>query len=113
MSEEFLKLDPGELARGMVDVLIDGFSKPKARVGFGAAMFTSFLCARSHMGFIPSVVLGVIVGSTAENLYGMAEDIHEAICPPVLVFHGIDCPGHTTGLPTESCLTVPDATGKV
>ena len=114
ISPPFWELSPGDIARTAVDSLVEDFSQQKFRVGFAVAMLTSALLARSGMRFLPTLVIGVTAGSTAEHLYGMAEDIHAAICPaPVQMpwFHGVvGCLGHRPDEYTQDC---PDATGKV
>lgn len=70
----------GQALRGIASELaaslVDDMSQPAARAGFTASLLTSVLCSRARLGFVPSVVIAVMVGVSVEHLYGMAEDIH-------------------------------------
>lgn len=69
----------GRVLRGLGAELVEDMSQPAARAGLGASLLTSALLARAHMGFIPTIVIALMVGVSVEHLYGMAEDIHEKL----------------------------------
>ncbi len=69
----------GRVLRGMVAELAEDMSQPAARAGLGASLLTSALLARARMGFIPTVVIALMLGVSVEHLYRMAEDIHEKL----------------------------------
>lgn len=68
----------GRALRGMAAELVEDMSQPAARAGFCTSLLTSALLAR-RLGFLPTVVISVMVGVSVEHLYGMAEDIHEKL----------------------------------
>lgn len=55
--------------------LVEDMSQPAARAGFCTSLLTSALLAR-RLGFLPAVVISVMVGVSVEHLYGMVEDVH-------------------------------------
>lgn len=65
----------GRALRGMAAELVEDMSQPAARAGFATSLLTSALLAK-RLGFLPSVIISVMVGVSVEHLYGMAEDIH-------------------------------------
>lgn len=95
----------GHALREIVAQVAEDMAQPAARAGLGASLLTSALLARARMGFVPTIVIALMIGVSVEQLYAMAEDIHAKLAPPQLVFHGYGCPGHTTGKPAESCMT--------
>lgn len=102
----------GELARELGAQVLDDFRRPEFRAGFGAAMITTAMLARTRLPGIAVILMSCMIGAGVEQLYGMALDIHESLTrePIELFFHGLGCPGHTTALPAESCF---DAPGKI
>lgn len=69
----------GELARELGAQVLDDFKRPEFRAGFGVAMVTTALLARTRLPGIAVVLMSCMIGAGVEQLYGMALDIHDSV----------------------------------
>jgi hypothetical protein len=104
-----------DIAHGALDQLLDDFSRPSYRAGFGVSVLSAAVLSKLGARMSVAVIVSVMIGLSVERLYEMAEDVHGKLTaePVKLLFHGFGCPGHTTGMPAESCLADTDAHSKV
>lgn len=100
------------IATEMAKSFVEDMSQPAPRAGFVSSLLTSALLSR-RLGFLPTVVIAVMVGVSVEHLYAMAEDIHGTLTgtsKPDWVFHAVfACPGHVSGTDAALSEECPDA----
>lgn len=70
--------DGQDLARSLAGHAAELLSRPSFRAGIIGSAAIGALCARAGMRPVPALVLMMIAHTTAERLYEMAEDIHQA-----------------------------------
>jgi hypothetical protein len=87
------------------------FRKPENVAGLAGSVLLPLIVFRHRR---PPFIPWLIVALAGDQMFRMGyraqrnlQAIADAAIPaphPELVFHGLDCPGHTTGKPGESCL---------
>ena len=67
----------GSIAHTVAGKLVDSFQRPSFRAGVAGATVTGALCMRAGMRPAATFLVMLLAYSSAEQLWRMAEDIHE------------------------------------
>lgn len=68
-----------DLARDVADSFIDNLGRPSFRAGLAVTMASAAALARLGAGRGLTVIVAVMLGAAAENLYSMGEEITAAL----------------------------------